>query len=244
MAESQKYYLGGEVIYKQFLGTEPSSVEWGGFGYPAPDKLNIDASNLDSYPTSGSLWKDLSPNDNDVILSFTAFSTDGSGSIDYNSTQSQGVLNSTENLTDTFTSNIWFKIDNSTQRQGLLGGSVGGSTNKVIINFSGDVFVRLVDGGASTTLNVGFLTGSMIDEWHMLTIARDESDVVWGSLDGNPLTSSLTTLSGTFNLRRIGATADGNELNGHLSTVLISSDLYTDDEVLGVYNNYKTRFGY
>lgn len=241
MAESQKYYLGDTLINHQYLGTDPVIADYGKIQTTI---LNLDAGNLDSYPTSGSLWKDLSIKENNVALSNTVFSTDGSGSIDYINTGAQGIMTSTENLTGPFTTNIWFKVDSSTRRQGFLGGSVGGSNNKVIINFSGNVFVRLVNGGASTSFNVGFLTGSMIDEWHMLTIARDESNVVWGSIDGNPLTSSLTTLSGTFDLKRIGDTGDGNELDGHLAVVLVDSVHFTDTQVLNTYNNYKARFGY
>ena len=61
-----------------------------GYDFPTANRVvHLDAGDSSSYSGSGTTWSDLTSNNNDFTLSNCTFSSDNSGSIEFNGSNSQ-----------------------------------------------------------------------------------------------------------------------------------------------------------
>lgn len=203
-----------------------------------------DASDVTSYPGSGSVWSDIQGS-TDITLSGTyAYNSSPTGHIDFDGTSGKGDFGSTISL-DEFTLSTWFKLDTATLNT-IVGGVEFPTSNpqgKILFQADGDVQFRADVDGDSVREDIGFDTGSMLSEWHMLTVKRDSSNNVYMLLDNGTWVTGSQTITETFEIEEIADSANtGQFLDGGISNMLIYTSSLSDNEVLDIYAHYNGNF--
>ena len=99
--------------------------------------LNLDAAKTDSYPGTGTTWRDLSGNNNNGTLTngptYTGVSKDAAIVFDGVDDYVDCGNNSTVNLNSSFTINCWVKISPtapSSSGKGIVGKYTGNTANR------------------------------------------------------------------------------------------------------------------
>lgn len=208
--------------------------------------LYFDAANLRSYPGSGTVWSDLSGNNNSGSLTNgPTFDNTGGGSI---------VLDGSNDSVDcgTYTFNAtngtisyWFKPTTS----------ITTSVNKRPWGSNGNFEARWNDGSGTLVHDIG-ATASLTSGtnswsntiWYNATLtwdsqARISRFYVQGVLDatGNTATTAtLTVLTGTF---YIGRSSTTQYLDARFSIFSIYNRALSAQEVLQNFNAQRSRFG-
>jgi len=217
--------------------------------------LNLDAAKKDSYPGTGTTWRDISGNSRSgSLVSGTSFTSTNGGAINFAGGYVSG--SSQVNTGQNFTVSVWtYPTLLGTTRRALVGNSY---------NFTPSNGWFFSTAGASTNNTFFFSVGSdqayriaaadtlALNQWYYLTAVCQNGG---GSIDlyrnGNVITSYALSLQTTNTITY--TTAELN-IGGRLSTNL---DLYTGNiaqvhiynkalsatEVLQNYNALKARFG-
>jgi len=153
--------------------------------------LRLDASNINSYPGTGSTWNDLSYGSfNGSLTNSPGFdSSDGRGSLTFNGTNQMitGVHNTTLETTGNMTSDVWFKISvNPGDWVRVLGkGDATNRTHGLWYNM-GESYFLFQRYGASG-MNVLYSTTVSTNVWYNLVGVTDGTNnylYVNGSLVG------------------------------------------------------------
>ena len=201
--------------------------------------LHLDASNVKSYPGSGTTWSDLSGNGNDAAFVNTptyssnnrgVFSVDGAS--DYFTTS----YNVDQSGTFEYTFCAFAKLNSiASNRRHIIstdnGGfdwSLGSGDNNKFMAFSGNGVL----GGANQDLL-----------WHMHA-------AVWGNpttylyMDGNLMAQAATGFDVSNNPTYIAKNPGYNEYwNGNIGTVLIYNRALSEAEIKQNFNATRGRFG-
>lgn len=201
-------------------------------------KLNLDATNYVSYPTTGSTWYDLSGNNNNGTLSGVTYSN---GYMTFNGVNS--LINQFSSVAgiptgnQPYTISAWVQIENKVNDGGIVGWGTYGTTNAVnAFRLTSTGLVNYWwgnDYAVSTNLNTG-------TTWYNLTATFDGLNrriYVNGNYVQYPGQYSVGhNVPNATNLT-IGKTNNGNLewFKGKISQVLIYN---TDLGLTGVYYNY------
>jgi hypothetical protein len=197
--------------------------------------LNLDAAKKDSYPGSGTVWNDISGNNNNATLINTpTYSTLGGGSILFNGTNSYAT-GSIQN-SSTFTINIWARNINNTIGGSFIstGTSPSTSTNSYI-QIGGGVRPFQFNGA-----NLDF-TAATTNQWVMLTGVQLNTTQQLYINGASIRTVNVVSILGDY--YNIGRRTDGVYLNTYISTAQIYNRDLSASEVLQNYNSLKSRFG-
>lgn len=216
-------------------GTNPFAYIIGG----ASLKLNLDATNYVSYPTTGSTWYDISGNNNNGTISGTT--PYSSGYFTFNGTNSViGQFSSVAGIptgNQPYTISAWVQIANKTNDGGIAGWGNYGTTNQVNAFRISSAGLVNYWWGNDYAVGASLNTGST---WYMLTATFDgnyRKIYVNGNYIQYPgLLSTGHTVPSATNLT-IGKTNNTNTewFSGKISQVLVYN---TDIGIGGVYNNY------
>jgi hypothetical protein len=212
--------------------------------------LNLDAGFVGSYPTTASIWYDISGNaNNGTLINGPTFSSDNSGSIVFNGVNNYvGILN---NTSVSFTIDCWINTTatslNGTQAyegNGIVWSDVAGGGNDFVLAilndkaswFTGDT-VTSING--TTTINTG--------AWFYLTVVKN-GDNSTKQLYVNAVSegigdSSANTLTENPNIAIGGNTLDSQYFNGKIAQVKIYNRSLSESEILQNFNAQKGRFG-
>ena len=210
--------------------------------------LFLDASNIRSYPGSGTTWSDLSGNGNNgTLTNGPTFSAGNLGSI---------VFDGTNDYVNSFPTQISgvgskticaFIYPTTTSRAGICGVRNTGDGWVFTINVPnpGDLTYFHTATSTSITVSAGIITNTWT---HVcVTYSTTSTTIILyknGYQVGTPFTTATPPASSTFN----GVIGDeqsdfATPFKGNMSSVQIYNRALTAVEVLQNYNATKSRFG-
>ena len=210
--------------------------------------LYLDADDVNSYNGSGANWYDLENNTNVTLRGTYSYGSTPAGNIDFaglGATPGDGLFASEINL-DEFTISSWFRIDTLSTVQTFVGTS--GTTAqpaqpKIVMLGDGDVQFRAIVAEDAVRMDIGYDTGSMVGDWHMLTVKRDSSSNVYAKLDDDTWVTGSQTITGSFDISLIADNRNTNQnLDGAISNMLMYSSSLSDSDVSNIYNHFLPEF--
>jgi hypothetical protein len=207
--------------------------------------LNLDAAKRDSYPGSGTTWRDISGNQNNgTLTNGPTFNSDNGGSFVFDGADDYVTTNYNAQLQN-FTACIWFKANSLTTIAGRLldkdylnGFWLGKNPNGSLNSWGGGVRDLSFPYGRYITLTD--------NQWHYIVSIRNNTT---HTIYGDGITN---TISGTVSTTATNASSlwFGRENNigpslykGNISQVKIYNRALTAQEVLQNYNATKGRYG-
>jgi hypothetical protein len=213
------------------------------YGSISPNNIfvNVNTYNSNSYTGSGTVWRDLSGNGNNMTLNSTLFTgTIGqNGGISFNGTSSYAI--SSNNLLSYLsasnfnqTQEVWIKnvYYNTTGTQGVIIDELGQNTINTnwhasqfeIIGNTGSISVW--DGSLTNRVNLGLFNDQ---NWHHVAWRYESSGILSGYLDG--------VKKGAVNVSRINTTPGYFPALGPTDTTNMGNGSYYRG-LMGVYRNY------
>jgi hypothetical protein len=232
-----------------------SNGYWTSFSeYPASLLVYLDSGNSSSYSGSGSLWSDLTTNDNNATLintptyspSFGGILQFDDASLEYATISNLGNLNQ-------WTVETWFRLTTSlTSKVTSIVSNQFDLINK--LNFS----LGTNNAPSNQNLAVGFYDGS----WHT-TVGVIPQVGVWyqmvGTYDGSVVRQYVNGVASGGTVNYVGTSQSGgqvrlmrrwdenlitsNLVDGDLAIVKIYNTALNSSEVLGNFNENKNTFG-
>jgi len=214
--------------------------------------LFLDASNIDSYPGTGTTWKDLSGNNNNgTLTNGPTFSSANGGSIVFDGTNDNVKLGNASTFlpTSAITMNCWAKTNvTGVYKKLFVTVTAGGgpaNTTGIYWSLGSSPYLYYV-GVITNNGTVGVLSTATISTslYTNFCFTYDGSTIKL-YLNASLLGSAAHT--GTINnsgIGRISGYDNNNESwNGNISTFSIYNRALTATEVLQNYNSTKSRFG-
>ena len=205
--------------------------------------LCLDAANPNSFVSGGTVWRDISKNGNNGILtSGVTYNSSNNGSLVFNG--STGYVNcgnsSTYNVNN-FTVNFWTKFNLSELKEIIIKNN---NTN----NGLGPIELFQSNQKIGARINAGnLITGSIdltIGLWYMITYTYNSVNriiYINGVIDiTSPFTTPTTTSTGDL---VIGAYGNGlYPFNGSISNIMFYNRALSATEILQNYNVLKNRY--
>jgi len=205
----------------------------------------VDAADKNSYPGSGTTWKDLSGNAyNGTLTNGPTFSNTNGGAIVFPGNIDNRVQTSYGPTFTDFTISLWFKDNNSVQFGRLIdksytGGFWLGRNASTANSWGGGILESSSPYGIYLTLTDG--------QWHFLTSIRSgTSHILYGDGITNTTNNVVSSTALNTTTLAIGAWSGGlgaQQFTGNISNVLFYNRALTATEVLQNYNATKSRFG-
>jgi hypothetical protein len=209
--------------------------------------LALDAADKNSYPGTGTTWRDLSGNNNTgTLTNGPTFSGANLGTIvfdgvdDYSSVATSGLVSSVISM------DIWFNVNSSKQYSALIGSNVT-EKYEMLIKAGGAIEVSL-----STNNYMQYNNILSLNTWTNIVVTA-VSGTQWKMYKNGADLGSPTLYVGTwqvsgasisnFDLGRIRNDVATFAYSGNISTVRIYNRALSATEVLQNYNATKTRFG-
>jgi len=216
-------------------------------------KLYLDAANPSSYSRSGSVWTDVSGNNNNAtLINNPTFNSGNGGSIFTNGTNQYAISSYGGSATDSYTYSVWFKNDNYSESKYLLtrgrDGDGNGWSLQVQITTSGIATAAVVPTVPST---VGILASGTsllaLNTWYNITAVWTAGQsikiYVNGNLEGTTNTTG-TSLRASTSGWVIGSVSTSLFTSGNNAVAQVYNRALSDAEIMTNYNAVKSRFGY
>jgi hypothetical protein len=218
--------------------------------------VNLDASNSASYPGSGTVWYDLSGNNNNFNILSTAYNSSGVKYMDFNG--SYGIAKNAADIS--FSGNVtymvWTRIKSSTSEWRTLTRGYGGDHNVIIE--SGGYGIGFYDNDGAAFLNSTYSQQSLpsygTSNWICLFIRFSTSSPYWTlSYNDTPETirGSIAN-SNAQHTRGIGAIggyhngdatpSNASQYWGDIASFYVYNRVLTNAELLQNYNATRNRF--
>jgi Concanavalin A-like lectin/glucanases superfamily len=196
-------------------------------------QFDVDASDINSYPTSGTSWYNLVGSQYATLLNGASFSTNNGGLIYFNGPLSQYGTIPNLGLLSAFTVSVWYKLNTLPSAGGyfpaLVSEIIGGAGNAQI-NF----VVGATNFGNNQLMSGGFHNGS----WHSTTgfpIVQNEWVFVTLTYDGNEL--KLYKDDSLYSSSVIGQSTTSSGLGSYINRRWDNPDFYdVDIPVIQIYS--------
>lgn len=214
--------------------------------------LVLDAADRNSYPGSGTTWRDLSGNaNNGTLINGPTFDSGNGGSIFMNGSNQYIASSYFGNTTDSFTFAAWFKNDNYSEAKYALARGRDASGNgwsvqtATTIDGKSQSAVVTTSGGATQFTAAGTSTLSL-NNWYYLTGVWTAGVSIRHYVNG---VLEATTNTSSTNLRTstdgwvMGSINTTNFTSGYNAIAQIYNRVLSNAEILQNYNAQKTRFG-
>jgi hypothetical protein len=208
--------------------------------------LNLDASNAASYAGSGSVWNDVSGNNNngDLISGVTYSSSDG-GTMVFDGTGDNRVQTNLNTAFTDFTVGIWYK-DNGSQAYGRLMDK--DFVNGFWLGRNGGLANSWGGGIQEPSDPYGIFITLQDAQWHFIVSVRSGST---HTIYGDGITNKATNTVGNAPLISkniaIGGWSEGGTasqvLTGSISQALVYNRALTEAEILQIFNATKAKYG-
>jgi hypothetical protein len=225
--------------------------------------LYLDAGDKNSYPGTGTTWYDLSGNNNHFSILSTAYNSGGPRYMDFNGSYGCAKKASSDySLLGDVTVICWTRVLISTGTwRTLLRGLSSGADHQVIIQ-SGGYAIGMYDNVNGTGFNSsGYaqtsLPGYDTGRWNMLVWrwVNNSSPYYTISINDTPSVAQGTISSVNARFKHgfcsIGAYNNGNQSDcsnasqywGDISSISFYNRVCSNNELLAIYNNTKSRYG-
>jgi hypothetical protein len=207
--------------------------------------LNLDAGWYNSYPATGTIWTDLSPEGNNgTLINGTSFSTDGQGSLSFDDVDDYVNMGSSSifNVTNQISLFAWINPSNSNVWNGILGSTGGGFVHFQLIGQAINVYVYGPNIPYDNTDGVTV----PLNSWSYLGFTVVDSTLrVY--LNGVQLPTTLTgsdnDISSASDIRIGRVFSDDRFFGGKIAAVQMYNTSLTPNQILQNYNTQKFRFG-
>lgn len=202
--------------------------------------LNLDAAKRDSYPGSGTTWRDISGNSNNgTLTNGPTFNSDNYGSIAFDGVDDYVLLpNGLLSGTGDFTVNQFIKPNGS-----VVGTTFGNfSTGNLQVLFGTNYIGMWLDNNSTYLINpLSQYTTNPV----MITASRNGTTTYFHINGVLQKTGSSSSTIGTPSSQfRLGTnTATSETYNGGIYTTQIYNRALSPSEILQNYNATKTRYG-
>jgi hypothetical protein len=214
--------------------------------------LALDAGDRNSYPGSGTTWRDLSGNNNNgTLTNGPTFNSANLGSIVFDGVDDYVTRTASINTGQNFTFNSWFRTTN-TGRRALFANSYPYSSNQgwyFFIQANNSVSFSIGNDQAVAVSNINLISTNV---WYNISAAvtNGGSDIkiyLNGILQTNN-TSIFTSIPISYSTTnyKIGALlypGFNDYFGGNISSVQIYNRTLSPTEILQNYTAMKTRFG-
>ena len=223
--------------------------------------LNLDAGDVNSYPGSGTSWRDTSGTGTTFAINESAYNSTGPKYMDFNG--SYGCAKKTDsdfNISGNVTAVVWTRIKTSiTEWRTLFRALSSGDDHQVIIQSSAYP-IGMYDNDNSTGFNnSGYSQNSLpgwdTGAWNMLVWRWNDAAVPYYNLsvNGTTIVGTISSVNARFKTGfcSIGAYNNGSQSDvdiasqywGDISQLIMYNRYITDLEVNQIYDATKTRFG-
>jgi hypothetical protein len=209
--------------------------------------LELDAADRNSYPGSGTVWGDVSGNNNNgTLVNSPTFSSDNGGSIVFNGTNQQ--LNTAYNIEAATSSNLqtfcsWLS---GTSTNSSFFGSSANSTGQfhLILNFqSGQLqFGVSYFGGNAGESNTN-VTVSANSTWNYGCVVKTAAQTFDVYFNGSKVITGATRLANVSSTFSLGRFYSGLYVPSKIANVQIHNRALSASEIAQNYNALKSRFG-
>jgi hypothetical protein len=221
--------------------------------------LHLDAGNTSSYPGSGTVWSDLSGNNNNFNIVATAYNSSGVKYMDFNGSYGCAKNSADISISDAtgVTYCVWTRVLNSNSNWRTLTRSYT-ADHHVIIQ-QGGWEIGMYDNDSGGFIGSGYSQQSLPNYGTSNWIAlywRWQSTSPYYELSYNDspgtIRGSITNTGGRYNrgFGSLGAyhngsqtPSDASQYWGDISVFMAYNRRLTDAELLQNYNYYKSRFG-
>jgi len=205
-----------------------------------------DAGNINSYPGSGSTWRDLSGNSNNVTLT-GAYSYNASGYITFPGS-AYGYNNSDILSKSAYTKQVWVKFSTFATENNIISGAditPGPQSQHAFWLNSSNGIVQSGHNGTWNRVIAPSTPALSTGTWYNLTVTYSNTNgwVLYTNGQQVATNSNTDTFTGT-GLYQIGAYNGLYYLKGDVAIALIYNRALTLAEVQQNYNTDKARFGY
>jgi len=223
--------------------------------------LNLDAGDVNSYPGSGTSWRDTSGTGTTFAINASAYNSTGPKYMDFNG--SYGCAKKTDsdfNISGNVTAVVWTRIKTSTAEWRTLFRALSSGDDHQVIAQSGAYPIGMYDNDNSTGFNSsGYyqdsLPGWNTGAWNMLVWRWNNAAVPYYNLsvNGPTIVGTNSSINARFKTGfcSIGAYNNGSQSDvdiasqywGDISQLIMYNRYITDLEVNQIYDATKTRFG-
>lgn len=204
--------------------------------------VNVDAGFIPSFPTTGSVWYDLSGNTyNGALINEPTFNSSNSGSLIFNGINNYVNINSGASILSNvnYTKIAWFYVTNFATNNNIISGGNTGQhafwlfgSNKLNAGHNGNWDTVV----STTTLSLntwycGAVTFSTTSGWKLYLNGVQEAT-----------SASTTTFTGTGDIQ-IAQYQTGNNFTGRIAIAQVYNKVLSATEIQQNYNAQKGRFG-
>lgn len=208
--------------------------------------LCLDAANRKSYSGSGTIWRDLSGNNNNgSLLNSASFSNENRGAIVLTNANSNVNCNGFTFNNPNLTFNCWAKVN-------TIGAGYSHFISKELAlkyrtnNTTGVVEVLYSSSGVSWTGSIASTTPILVNTWYNLTVTAQSNSFVRLYINGTLAASTAfaATLATNSNEINIGSynQSGPDTFNGRIAIAKIYNRALSASEILQNYNALKGRF--
>jgi len=224
-------------------------------GYIAPNIITdglilcLDAANQKSYPGSGTVWYDLSGNNNHATLvNGVVFSSTYGGIFDFDGVDDYAYVadNSTLDIAGDKTQGIWLYMDQSYSGTGILG-KANSSVNGMALTYgwgSSQGFQNIAWNSANSPTLAS--SGTDISNWYYVAgVQSGSTRYIYVTGANGVRVASYSGGTHTWNnaLNFTIGTIAGYYTNMKAGVVHVYNRALTQTEIIQNYNTLKTRFG-
>jgi hypothetical protein len=235
LSEIKRRYYSNSVITFNRIDSLVSPPDIG----PITNNLvvNLDAGNIDSYPSTGTVWTNIVDGSTYNIINGSFDSANG-GSIVFNGTSTFVSIGTPLSNGTNFTKEAWVNANVVSSARNILS-----SANNVFWN-NGSTLSGGVGGSFSLVTSSNFPT----TVWrHVVMTFDDDNNTMRLYINGVKISENNgVTQSYISEIERIGAHFfNGNPVsfwNGKISQIRVYEAALTDNEVLNNYNTTKSRY--
>jgi hypothetical protein len=205
--------------------------------------LALDAADRNSYPGSGTVWTDVSGNNNNFTLNNSpTFSTANGGRFAFNGTNQDATLSSL-NLQQNFTLDGWFN-PNVLNTFVMFGQGTTVANQGLHIWYVSNTSVRF----GMYSNDTDFTVSTSIGNWYNMVFTYNNSNPFTKQMYINGVAQSGTGASAAYagsGAFRLGATysTGGSYGNGSYAGMKAYNRILSASEIQQNYNATKTRFG-
>jgi len=224
--------------------------------------LNLDAAITKSYPKSGTIWNDLSGNNNNgTLIGGPTYSTLNNGTLLFSGTNQYVDIPSSNiplNNVTQFSYSAFVNFNTKTPGNAFFSYGVEGQfSSDILFGWSGGILFFQINNGSDGSGEAQY-SYSPFNSWISLSVVYNgslsgNSNRLKVYINGNEVTSTYsytvpaTTASPSSPLCRLGVYVSDNTngwaLNGRIANTLLYNRALSVSEIQQNYNIQKTRFG-